>query len=374
MSTLLSSKKIIVIGVAIFIALVIQTESFADQGWEVRTQLPTKRIACATAVVGHKVYLIGGSLFKNMRRDKGNPGPYGISTVEVYDTQTNTWQRVADMPMPRHAAKAAVVKGIIYVFGGSHGEANALLRKYPVNVEAYNPRTNTWIQKQDMPVPRVAFGLGVVAGKIYLIGGSMRIGGESLNRVDVYNPATDTWMKGREMPTPRGSLGVGVVGNRIYAIGGRGWPRVNFGPFLTIIEEYDPTNRQWRKRGDMLDTRTGFAPVVVRDSIYLIGGRIWKGVGFAPEYLASVNVYNPQKDTWSDIPSMPIPFTPIQGAALVNGRIYVFGGTGDVGKGWDLFPDVIVHDTGFRAVEAKGKLSTRWGELKAEPQRQHSNP
>ncbi len=359
MSTMLSSKKVIAIGLAIFIALVMQTESFADQDWEVRTQLPTKRIACARAVVGHKIYLIGGSLFKNMRRDKGDPGPYGISTVEVYDTQTNTWQRGADMPTPRHIPKAAVVKGTIYVFGGWSGEVNPLHRKYPVNVEAYNPRTDTWIQKQDMPVSRVQFDLGVVDGKIYVIGGSIRLNGERINRVDVYNPATDTWVKGREMPTPRSNLGVAVVDNRIYAIGGRGWPRVNFGPHLTVIEEYDATNRQWQKRGDMLDTRLYFCPVVVRDSIYLIGGSISKGVGFAPEYLASVHVYDPQKDAWSDIPSMPTPLAPVQGAAVVNGRIYVFGGTGDVGKGWDLLPDVVVYDTGFRAVTAKGKLSTR---------------
>ena len=28
--------------------------------------------------------------------------------------------------------------------------------------------------------------------------------------------------------------------------------------------------------------------------------------------------------------------------------------------------DVLVYDTGFRAIEATGKMLTRWGELKAE--------
>ena len=361
-------KKAMVVSVLVFILSLMQIETFSDQGWKLRTQLPTKRLAFETAVVGNKIYLIGGTLFENVKPGKAVRGPYGISTVEVYDTQTNTWQRVADMPTPRHVPQAAVVNGTIYVFGGSHGEVNALHRKYPVNVEAYNPRTDTWIQKQDMPVSRVDFDSGVVAGKIYVIGGSIRSNGERINRVDVYNPATDTWVKGREMPTPRSQLGVAVVGNRIYAIGGRGWPRVNFGPYLTVIEEYDSTSRQWRQKSDMLGPRLYFGPVVVRDSIYLIGGVIYKEVGFAPEYLASVNVYDPQKDAWSDIPSMPIPFA-VQGAAAVNGRIYVFGGTGDVGKGWELFPDVVVYDTGFRAVEANGKLSTRWGKLKAEHQR-----
>lgn len=66
---------------------------------------------------------------------------------------------------------------------------------------------------------------------------------------------------------------------------------------------------------------------------------------------------------------MPISLEP-EGAAVVNGRIYVFGGAGNVGKGLELFPDVIVYSTGFRAVEATGKMLTHWGELKAERKNQ----
>ena len=354
--------------IVVFILSLMQMEVFAEQDWEVRTQLPTERIGFATAVVGHKIYLIGGGLFENILDNQGGAlGPFGTRTVEVYDTQTNMWQRVADMPTPRQVPKAAVVNGTIYVFGGFHGEINDLQWKHPVNVEAYNPQTDTWIQKQDMPVSRVVFDVGVIGGKIYVIGGVTRIGGERIARVDVYNPATDTWVKGREMPTPRSELRVAAVGSRIYAIGGRGWPPVNLGPELPIIEEYDSISRQWRQKSDMLDTRLYFGTVVVRDSIYLIGGAIWKGVGGVPEYLASVNVYHAEKDAWSDIPSMPMPVG-VQGAAAVNGRIYVLGRTREDERGWKFFPDVLVFDTGFRAVEANGKISMRWGALKAPQQ------
>ena len=116
------------------------------------------------------------------------------------------------------------------------------------------------------------------------------------------------------------------------------------------------------EKGDMLDARDSFATVVVKDSIYLIGGAIL--AGFPHEFLASVNVYDPQKDAWGEIPAMPIPLVPA-GAAAVNGKIYVFGGSADVGKGVELLPDVVVYDIGFRAVTAQGKLPTGWGELKA---------
>lgn len=71
-------------------------------------------------------------------------GPFGISTIEGYDPQTNTWQRGTDMPTPRTRAKAAVVNNTIYVFGGYSGKDNRGENlKYLVVVAAYNPQTDT---------------------------------------------------------------------------------------------------------------------------------------------------------------------------------------------------------------------------------------
>ena len=60
-----SLKKVIVMGVVVLIALLMQIESFAGQDWEVITQLPTKRWEFSITVVDDKVYIIGGSLFDN---------------------------------------------------------------------------------------------------------------------------------------------------------------------------------------------------------------------------------------------------------------------------------------------------------------------
>ena len=70
------------------------------------------------------------------------------------------------MPTPRTRTGAAVVDGIIYVFGGYNGIDNRLVNlKFLDIVEAYNPQTDTWIRQQDMSGPRIQFGLGAVEGK-----------------------------------------------------------------------------------------------------------------------------------------------------------------------------------------------------------------
>ena len=333
--------------------------------WEQITEIPTKRKGFSTAVVDDKIYLIGGSLFENGR------GPFGLSTVEVYDPKINNWQRVADMPTPRADARTAVVNGTIYVFGGYSGIDNRGENfKFLDIVEAYNPQTNTWVRKENMPFPCINFGIGVVAGQVYIIGGLADFNYgipnslEWTDRVEAYDPKTDTWTKRAKMPTRRDYFGVGVVSNRIYLIGGRGWPQVGNlgGSFLPVTEEYNPETNQWQKKNDILDLRLYSSTVVVGDQIFMIGGFVWQdGLRKDP---ATVDAYNPETDEWNDMPPMPTGKTPF-GVAIVKGKIYVFGGEGEDGE---YLSTVEVFDPGFRAVAAAGKLSTRWDQLKAQRQ------
>ena len=337
------------------------------ESWEVISKLPTHRKGFSTAVVNGEIYLIGGTLFENRR------GPYGLSIVEVYDPKTNRWRRVADMPTPRTSAEAVVVNGIIYVCGGYNGVDNRLKNmKFLDIVEAYNPQNDTWTRKQDMSTPHIGFGAATVENKIYTIGGVIHpLEGKPgapgrIDLVEVYDPTTDTWAKRAKMPTQRDGFGVGVVNNRIYAIGGSGWPQFgNGGPFLTILEEYNPKINRWRKRGDMPNLRISFSTVSLDGIIYLIGGFVWQNGDL--KYLATVDAYNPETEQWSDISPISTPFIP-HGAAAVGGKIYIFGGRWREGIGKEpvYVTTVEVFDTGFRAVTAVGKLSTRWGELKAQ--------
>lgn len=371
MLSVFNAKKSIIIGGIVFILLRMPIASFAAEAWELITQLPTERRGFATGVVDNKVYLIGGSLLEDVKRGIRDPGPFGSLIVEEYDPQTNTWRRRADMPTPREYPKAAVVDGIIYVFGGSSGKDNKIGNtKFPIRVEAYNPKNNRWIRKKDMPVSRINFGVGVVAGEVYLIGGATGFGEghkRRMDRVDVYNPATDLWKTAPNMPTRRGPGGVAVVNNRLYVMGGAGWPPAGAGPHLKVIEEYDPISRQWQQKPDMLNLISRSSTVVVRDEIYLIGG-------FDPlirprEYLGRVDVYHPRTEAWNTIPELPSPLSPVD-AAVVNGKIYVFGG---YGEGITFFPDVLAYNTGFHAVEPTGKMLMPWGELKGEPKSQPRN-
>ena len=338
-------------------ALLFMVVTNADANeWRMISELPTQRKGFSTAVVDGKIYLIGGTLFENDR-----DGPYGMSLMEVYDPQTNTWQRFADMPTARSGTRAAVVAGKIYVLAGYVGKDHQGAKDLKV-VEMYDPQTDTWVRKQDMSRRRATFGIGVVAGKIYAIGGTVHPGDrkpEDPRRVDlveVYDTATDTWAKRADMPTRRKSVKAAVIRDTLYAIGGSGWPPVGAGgPFLGTIEVYEPRINRWTKRPEMPNPRTAFFSVVIDEKIYLVGD-------FTAEVRpVPIEVYDPATEKWRLIPAAPSVELPF-GVAAVNGKIYIFGGyTEDL----ELLPTIEVFDTGFRAVTATGKLPVQWGALKA---------
>ena len=87
-----------------------------------------------------------------------------------------------------------------------------------------------------MPTTRMWSSSIALAGKIYVIGG-VKFGGPVFSTVEEYDPITDTWITKLDMPTRRGMLSTSVVNGNIYAIGGSRiwWPWTG----TSMIEEYD---------------------------------------------------------------------------------------------------------------------------------------
>ena len=116
------------------------------------------------------------------------------------------------MPVGRHLHAAAVVGGKIYAIGGdtsigSNGRTNS--------VDAFDPQAGTWAGVAAMPYVRASFAAVVLDGKIYAIGGCDG-GGAAMNAVDVYNPATNTWTTGPPMGMRRAGHSATVLGGKIY--------------------------------------------------------------------------------------------------------------------------------------------------------------
>ena len=219
--------------------------------WVIQTKMPGgARQGMTAASVDGKIYIIGGK-----------QGSKILKTVEVYNTNTNTWEEnKADMLTARQGAVCAVVDGKIYVIGGSTST------KYLKTVEVYDPATNTWSTKNSMAVGRDTAGVAVIDNKIYVVGG-YKGDGAYLNDVEVYDPALDIWETKAPMNTVRRALGVCQVNGLIYAIGG-----FNKDGDLNTVEVYNPSTNEWQTKKEMTMKRSYLSAVAVKGSLYGIGG------------------------------------------------------------------------------------------------------
>jgi len=181
--------------------------------------------------------------------------------VLEYDPATDTWINKADMPSASAFLSACAVNGKIYAIGGASPSSTALR-----TVEEYDPAMDTWTRKATMPTARACLSTSVVNGKIYAIGGGWH---NALSTVEEYDPATDTWTRKANMPTAGKLASTSAVNGKIYAIGGA---TGGFGPVSSTVHEYDSATDTWTKKADMLTARWFLSSSVVNGKIYAIGG------------------------------------------------------------------------------------------------------
>ncbi|MFB0537678.1 MAG: kelch repeat-containing protein [Anaerolineae bacterium] len=285
--------------------------SAVEGTWTRKADMPTARLCPSTGVVDGKIYAIGGGRFIT--------GPY-LSTVEVYDPATDTWTRKADMPTARNGLAAAVVNGKIYVIGGdlSAGVSGA-------TVEEYDPATDTWTRKADMPTRRTFLCASAVNGKIYAFGGIIAVQPPDPNwdtrLVEEYDPATDTWTKKTDIPTSRAGAGAAVVDGKIYVVGGV--PGGLHSPPVSTVEVYDPATDTWTRKASMPTARSFLSLSAVGGKIYAVGGGVY---GAAP--FSTVEEYDPAADAWTTEPDMLTARLGLS-TAVVNASIYAIGGARD---------------------------------------------
>ena len=251
--------------------------------WAARANMPTARGLFGTSAVGGTIYAIGGT---TRGRDK-------LAVVEAYDTATDTWTRRADMPTPRNALSAAVVDGKIYAIGGwgydrpeggwESIDPTATGQDFST-VEVYDPETDTWATRADMPTPRSHMTVSALGAKIYAIGGGARIvagrSGEYRSLLEVYDTATNRWARAADLPTPRSVPSSSVIDGRIYVMGGA----FHRGPTssteelmrtvrtLSVVEVYDPASGRWTRAADLATARGWFSTSVVNGKVYVVGG------------------------------------------------------------------------------------------------------
>lgn len=310
------SATLIPLSVGLFlIALPVSSESVKpepDQGtWRTAAPMPTKRIEVAAAALDGKVYVVGGFEKPSL----GNMLNFAITpSVEMYDPATDRWTSKRPLPVGLHHVGIGVVGGRLYIIGG-YSKSGLSVWNPVATVYAYDPTTDTWTERAPMPTVRGALSVAEHNGKLYAIGGYDRKVNNA--QVEVYDPARNVWTTGASLPTPRDHLATATVAGKIYAIGGR--TDGDYSRNLAVTERYDPMTDRWIRVADLPTARSGITASVVGGWIYVFGGEGATGT------FSENEAYDPVHDTWQRMAPMPTARHGL-GSAVEHGRIYVIGG------------------------------------------------
>ncbi len=175
--------------------------------WQTLDSMPTARQHIDCGVVDNKVYVIGGiTSFKNISQKN-----------EMYNPKTNSWSEKTPIPTLRNNPAIVTKDDLIYVIGGAGSERS--IWETIATVECYNPKTDEWTTKAEMPIKLFKPGAVVIDDKIFVLGGQDQKG-KSLSSVLIYDIESDTWENTTALPQINCFAGYTAVGNKIYMIGG----------------------------------------------------------------------------------------------------------------------------------------------------------
>ena len=296
----------------------------AANTWVTRADLPsTERYGLATAVVPNAsgqsiLYTIGGATGINARTTGGT-----LSKVQAYNAATNTWSYKASLPIPlAYTNGAGVINGKIYVTGGLTS-----YRNYRAETFMYDPATNTWTRKRDMPGYTWGGITGVINNKLYVLTCD---GGDEDCYLDTvplslfrYDPATDQWTSLGLSPAQQGEPMGGVIGGKLYFTGDTG-PN-GTGARLTA---YDAASNSWTSRTPLARPRWTGSGVALQGKLFVMGG-FQRDQDRTVRLVRTTSVYDPTTDSWINKAALPKSFrSPGANRVFVNSqpRIEVVGG------------------------------------------------
>jgi N-acetylneuraminic acid mutarotase len=277
--------------------------------WMARAPLPSARRGPAIAVANGLLYTIGGL----------NSADAALSSVVAYNPSTNAWSAKASMPGARQGGNgSAMISGKLYVAGG-YDASRTLTR----TLYAYNVSSNTWSRRADMPVVSACGGSAMISGKLYVFTGcrlsstGAPIAAGSLHR---YDPSTNMWSTLRSAPSMHVQPAVGVISGKLYVVGGNN----GAGAQVRRLDVYDPATNSWSTKLGMPTARVAAVAAVVGGRLHVIGGRN------GDTYLKTVEAYDPVTDTWSVRAAMPTARAGL-GVGMISSLVYAVGGRRSTG-------------------------------------------
>lgn len=251
-----------------------------DETFETMAEAPHERQRHGAAVIGGKVYIVGG-------RDSNDEL---VASIDSFDPQANEWKTIGQVPenLLTSDLTAWAWGDYLYVAGGFLADYTAVGTTYRVNP------TDDELSFQKLatsPHPRGDIHAIVQYGYAYVAGGLTHtsVWCEALRTTERYSMEDDVWETLPDLEVGRADMAVASLNGKILAMGGETKPD-------DCLEQSDPAygsfpadhvavllhpdegrgEAEWVNFGDFKDERFRFAAATVpaQNRVYTFGGQL----------------------------------------------------------------------------------------------------
>lgn len=273
--------------------------------WTQGAPSPIDRSEAEGVAIGAKLYVFGGYSYP---LDGWTP----YSRVDVYDTTTNEWTRLRDLPRAVNHAGVATDGQYVYFAGGYVANEEGDGAEYGSrSVFRYDIAADSYIELSPLPLNRAAGALVLVGRTLHYFGGTNKE--RSVDTGEHWSFDLDapdaTWQPRAALPNPRNHLGAVELSGQIFAVGGQ---HDHDGDLVTQsdVHRYDPLTDVWTAVAPLpavlIDGNTygrGHigAATFVRDGKIVVAGGEYEHM----KPLRGIIQYDPATDSWQELGLLP---------------------------------------------------------------------
>ncbi|MDE2256544.1 MAG: hypothetical protein KGK05_02140 [Xanthomonadaceae bacterium] len=312
-ATLLSSGKVLVEGGADAFGNPLTGAELYDPGtntWSVTGSLMTARWRqAATLLPSGKVLVAGGEADAN-----GTP----LSSAELYDPATSLWSSAGSLATARYSNTVTLLpSGKVLVAGGFDVNGSAVS-----STEIYDPTTSTWSAAGSLISARAIHTVTrLPSGEVLVAGGQSSTSNSiaSLASAELFDPASEQWSGSGTLIAARlGHTATLLQTGKVLVAGGADGSLAA----VSSAELYDPTTGAWSATAGPLSTARFLhtATLLPSGKVLVVGGLNSNGA------LASAELYDPATGTWTPTGSLATPRWVHTATLLPSGKVLVTGG------------------------------------------------
>lgn len=281
--------------------------------WTEAAPCPVARFEANGVVIDGELWVMGGFISSALDVTR---------RVDIYDPNADSWRPGPELPdAETHVGVVGVGSDIVLV-GGFNGNVHA--RTTTAGVWRWSAASATWSPGPALPTARAAVAAALLGSSIHAAGGLAQDGNTDSGDHVVWDLAgPGAWTNAAPLANPRNHGGGAASTGLFFAVAGRhGWDEV--AGHDSAVDAFDPAAGTWTPRAPvpMARSEIGSATVAMPDGrLLVVGGSV---AGQIPS--GDVLVYDPPRDSWSALPSLPQPLKGVV-AARIGAKIVVTTGS-----------------------------------------------